>query len=260
MRKLGFSRLTTLILAILGGLMLLACLGAAAFLITGSSLINGRSPTSAPITWTQLPRPVVANPEWINYSYTGQINALAQRDNLLWIATGGGVVALDLRTGETVKFTSSHGMASNRVSSVAVGPNGIVWAGTNSGVSRYDGATWQTFTTSDGLGDDEVTALLIDPQNHVWAATPAGLSRFDGRRWQTYSSDDFLSAMPSDTIRDLAPGPDGQIWAATDQGLGLFNGRSWESITTADGLNSDDILGTRDCAQRGFMGRHAGRA
>lgn len=58
-------------------------------------------------------------------------------DGYLWAVGSGGVVRWD-PTGRTyTKYTTHNGLADNTVLSIAVAPDGALWFGTTSGVSRF---------------------------------------------------------------------------------------------------------------------------
>lgn len=259
MRKLGFSRTTTIILSLLGSVMLLALLATAALLLWANPLAGGAPALGTPVAWTALPTPRVVRPQWTSYTFAGQVNDVALRDNLLWAATEGGVVAWDLRSGESVKFTTEHGLAANRTTTIAVGLDGRIWVGTAAGVSRYDGQAWQTFTAADGLAGDATTDLLVDRDGVVWAAAAQGLSRYDGRAWRSYTSDALLAPLPDGAVRALALAPDNHLWLATDRGVSVGDGRSWQSYTMANDLLSDDVTAVAvDAAGNVWAGSEVG--
>jgi len=137
-------------------------------------------------------------------------------------------------------YTTHHGLASNAVSSIAVGGDGHVWVGTfGGGVSRFDGQEWFTYSTGHGLADDWVTAVVVDNGGGVWAGTyGGGLSRFDGAQWATYIAAD--SGLAGDWITALAIDRSGNLWVGTDGGgVSHFvqqtkGGQSWQAFTPAN--------------------------
>jgi hypothetical protein len=60
---------------------------------------------------------------------------------------------------------------------VAPDRDGMIWAGTSYGVSRYDGKTFASLTARDGLPHDSVKRLAVSGDGTVWAATQEGLAR-----------------------------------------------------------------------------------
>ena len=203
MRRLGFSR-PVVVLLLVGGLLMAVAACALATRLLGALPLFGRGPAAAaPVRITTLPTPVVIRPQWTSYTYTGPINDLALSGGLIWAATDGGLVVWD-GTGAAVRFVVEHGLAANRVNSIAIGRDGAVWAGTVGGLSRYDGRAWQTFTTADGLPHDFVHDVAVDRDGLVWAATTAGLARYDGQSWRVYSSSGLFAQLPGDLVYALA--------------------------------------------------------
>ena len=230
MRRLGFSRPVGLLLLAGGLLLALALLFLAARLLPAWAAL-GRAPTPAPVRLAGLPAPVVTRPAWTSYTYAGPIRDLAQGGGLLWAATDGGLVVWD-GAGAAARFNVEHGLPANRVTSVAIGPDGAVWAGTVAGLGRYDGRAWQTFTTADGLPAEAIRDLAVDRAGIVWAATAAGLARYDGQ-WRVYSAGGLLSALPSDDVAALAVDRANRLWVATAGGLARLEGGRWTTVGDA---------------------------
>jgi len=99
-----------------------------------------------------------------------------RRDGALWVGTwGGGVARFDGWTFEN--HTTDDGLAGNVVYSIAQGPDGALWFGTNPGLSRYDGTRWMTYAKADGLLGDDVYAVAVDPDHVVWAGQKGAVTR-----------------------------------------------------------------------------------
>jgi hypothetical protein len=130
-------------------------------------------------------------------------------------------------------------------SSMAVGTDGVVWAGSNygdGGVLRFDGTEFTRYTTEDGLPSNmvlQVTAI----DGTVWVATDAlygnpstaspdeaaGVAAFDGTTWTTYTMADGL--LSNDAV--IATGADGSVWAVHYEippyGYSRFDGTEWRA-------------------------------
>lgn len=230
MKRLGLSRPAGLLLLAGGLLTVLACLFVAARLVS-SWAAAARGPAAAPVRLAGLPAPVVSRPAWTSYTYAGPIRDLAQSNGLLWAATDGGLVVWDA-TGAAARFNVEHGLPANRVTSVAIGADGAVWAGTVAGLGRYDGRAWQTFTTADGLPADAIRDLAVDLDGDVWAATAAGLARYDGE-WRVYDAGGLLAALPSADVAALAVDRANRLWVATAGGLARLQGGRWVVVNDA---------------------------
>lgn len=61
---------------------------------------------------------------------------------------------------------------------IVVAPNGALWFGTVSDVSRFDGESWTTFTKDDGLASNYAQSVAVGPDGAVWFGTGGGISRY----------------------------------------------------------------------------------
>jgi len=95
-------------------------------------------------------------------------------DGSLWIAADGDLVHL-----AGGRWSSFAWPTEGWLETVAVGPDGRVWAGYE-GLGRYDptSGVWQIFTPADGLVHMNVQDILVTPEGVVWVGTEGGVSRF----------------------------------------------------------------------------------
>jgi ligand-binding sensor domain-containing protein len=224
-------------------LFLAVCLGGLIYLFSTYPIFARPSPIHTTITWPTLPTPTISKSQWRSFTAPQTVNAAVLHEGLLWAATEGGVVVWDWQTGEAVHFTTEHGLAENVVTAVTVGLDGALWFGSQSGgISRFDGASWQTFTAADGLPANQIHDLAVTRDGYVWAATDKGVGQYDGRRWYSYTLARSFFQLPGEEIHALAVAPDGlTVWAATDQGTARFNGRRWEAFTQPGTQSINDL-------------------
>ncbi|CUT04977.1 two-component regulator propeller domain-containing protein [Candidatus Kryptobacter tengchongensis] len=90
------------------------------------------------------------NPEWVNFTAKGNyINALAIEGDYIWVGTyGGGLVKLNMLTGEKVNYTRGSGLPSNYVWAIAIDVQGNKWIGTWGGLAKFDGVNWTVYKRS----------------------------------------------------------------------------------------------------------------
>ena len=101
---------------------------------------------------------------------------VAARDGAVWAGTwGGGAARFDGKAWSNL--TTAEGLAGNIVYSIAEQPDGVLWFGTNKGLSRFDGKAWTNFGKREGLLEDHVYAVAIAPNGEVWAGTRRGVAR-----------------------------------------------------------------------------------
>ncbi|MEO7729742.1 MAG: two-component regulator propeller domain-containing protein, partial [Kofleriaceae bacterium] len=163
--------------------------------------------------------------------------------------------ALDSHRGITqyaqTRYEAHDGLAHNLVNSLAQTPDGYLWAGSEEGLTRYDGATFTSFDhrKTDGIPSNTFTALAVDAAGGLWAGTrDHGLVRRVAGEFRAVS---WAPGAGDAQIRSLAFDRDGDLWIGLhDQGLvRLHAGVRVMVLTLGDGLPSADvrsILSARD--------------
>jgi ligand-binding sensor domain-containing protein len=116
----------------------------------------------------------VGGSESYNPNYV--FSTIADRDDAIWAGTWGAGVSR-FRDGEWTSFTTADGLAGNVVYSIAQGPDGVYWFGTNNGLSRYDSETWTNYGVHEGLLGTDVYAIVVTQDNQVWVGTKRGVTR-----------------------------------------------------------------------------------
>lgn len=170
----------------------------------------------------------------------------------VWAAMRGrGVIAFPHdgdRGLDYVRFTTSHGLATNNIASIGFGPAGdplwenTVWLGTyetSSGAGRGvcvlnhqstvetpDDDIWNCYTTDDGLPDNQVQAI-IEGDGRMWLGMGGRFGLGHGITPLDLAQQAFqeplltaTSGLPYNYITDLAVGQtgtrwEGQVWVAT---------------------------------------------
>ena len=107
-----------------------------------------------------------------NYVFAAMVDATGRG---IWFGTWGGGVSLFDGEAAWTSFTERDGLAGNIVYSIAQGPDGVVWFGTNNGVAAYDGETFKRFPT--GPGSQHIYSLAVEPGGAVWAGTRGAVIR-----------------------------------------------------------------------------------
>lgn len=117
------------------------------------------------------------NPNYVFCIHVGaDINSGHNNSGTVWAGTwGGGVGRFDGK--QWTNYTVKDGLASNMVFSIAEDKQGVLWFGTDQGLTRYDGKTWRTFTRRDGLINDGVYAVKVAPNGDIWVGTRGGVAR-----------------------------------------------------------------------------------
>ncbi len=135
-----------------------------------------------------------------------------------------------------------------RTESMAVAPDGTVWAGTSSsddsrdGLRSYNGETW----TRHGLNGTLFPATIGDSvavaaDGTLWVgsrgvdsagAAAGGVARFDGTAWTVFTAADGLVANRSEPV----VGSDGTVWAVSAEGVARFDGTGFVQYSDTAGF------------------------
>ena len=120
---------------------------------------------------------VLLNGERINRART----SLIDNDGNIWLGTDQGAYRFK-KSGEIEHFSESadnkRKLSGDRIFSIAEDQNGIIWLGTNLGLTKLDPDSLHTvcYYKQKGLPNDFIYSVLIAPNNDVWVSTNFGLS------------------------------------------------------------------------------------
>jgi ligand-binding sensor domain-containing protein len=117
--------------------------------------------------------------------------------------------------GNSIQYLNAtyNPMLGSRINCIEVDDVGRVWIGTDMGVARYNGTTFDLFTTNSNI-QGPVTSICIDGTN-VWFGTASnGLYRYNGT-WQKIPAANGLTATK---INGIAQKTD-TVFVATETGL-----------------------------------------
>jgi len=152
-------------------------------------------------------------------------------DGALWLASwDAGLQRFDTRTNRFTTYRKAAddpgSLRSDHVSSVYIDSADTIWAGTNSGLDKFDRST-RTFTAfdqHDGLSSSAVTGILGDERGNLWLATNNGLSRFDPGRgsFRNYYVSDGLPGSEFNVFGNAHRAPNGEMFFCSYSGLVTF--------------------------------------
>lgn len=174
-----------------------------------------------------------ASSGWTQRLASLNIHSLLRNGDDLWIGTySDNLVRLDVRTGRVRVYGMSEGLDASSVYALCIGPDGILWAGTNTGICRYDDQT-DRFSLERDAGD-WVMDIQADQDGNLWFGTARSgiLRRSPDGNWQAYSTADGL---PSNYVHCLLPTRTG-VFAGMQKGIALF---SEEGVQTV--LDNEDV-------------------
>ncbi|MBT4076404.1 MAG: regulator, partial [Gammaproteobacteria bacterium] len=101
---------------------------------------------------------------------------LVDHDDSIWAGTWGGGVA-HFSQGQWSNLMKQDGLSGNIVYSMAQDQDGVLWFGSNKGLSRFDGKSWNNWTIHDGLPGNDIYAIQIAPNGDIWVGSRGGVTR-----------------------------------------------------------------------------------
>lgn len=132
-------------------------------------------------------------------------------------------------------YTINEGLSQSSALCILQDENYGLWIGTQDGLNRFDGKSFEVFTSEDtkGLGGNFIHSMLADSKGDLWIATGNGLVH------RNKKTDAFTTYNPTDeiiSIEHLAISDDNTtIWMATSRrGVWTFNTKTkvFESKTS----------------------------
>ncbi len=94
-------------------------------------------------------------------------------------------------------YTVADGLPSSIIYGILQDSKGYMWFGTENGVARFDGKTFQTYTMHDGLTDNIVIDLFEDKRGRIWFLTLNGrFCYYQNGKIHNNTNDDLLKKLP----------------------------------------------------------------
>jgi signal transduction histidine kinase/sugar lactone lactonase YvrE len=157
------------------------------------------------------------------------------RPGLVWLGTyGQGIVEIDTGTGQTRRLRHdpmlATSLAEDTVSILHRDHAGLVWVGTNRGLSRHDASQSAVLTVfgasggSTGIADADVHSVLATADGRVWLGLhSSGVDVLDpaGLRVRAFRPDEAnpATALPQAIVLALAQSNNGDVLIGTERGL-----------------------------------------
>jgi ligand-binding sensor domain-containing protein/serine phosphatase RsbU (regulator of sigma subunit) len=117
-------------------------------------------------------------------------------------------------------YSVSEGLAQSKIFAIIQDRNDYIWLGTEGGVSRFDGVSFENFTSEDGLAINGVRSLFEDTRGVLWFGhTGGGITRFDGRRFEIFRQ---AATLINSDVTSINQDPEGRVWITTAQNGALY--------------------------------------
>lgn len=127
-------------------------------------------------------------------------------DDARWFGTDKGV---SRHTGDETKenwatYSVDDGLAGNFIHAITGDEKGVIWVGSDGGVSSFDGSVWKKFTKENGLAGNNVYAIAVDTNGSLWFGTEAGISKYSDDSILVEETENIPTAI---AIRGCFPNP-----------------------------------------------------
>lgn len=134
-------------------------------------------------------------------------------------------------------FSTNEGLTDNQIHSIQEDKNGIIWFGTQKGVSRYDGQSIKSQSI------EEIGAIpgnWMKSDNDLWfaAGNKEGAIRYDGRtlNYLAFPIPKVINPNNLYAVTSISSGRNNRFWFGTYSGVFGYNGRNFTII-------NDEALG-----------------
>jgi len=169
---------------------------------------------------------------WLRLAPPHDVMALVEYRGQIWSGGRDGVVVLDRDTGAIVGEVGGD-IPFDYVTGIIISEqdNGL-WVSHMRGVSRYDGADWQTLTAVDGLTPGRALALAEGHDGALWIGTEQGVTRYQDGTYQRYTIADGLMTQG---CAYLFADRQGRVWCGSgytpEDGVSVFDSsHSWSTL------------------------------
>ncbi|MBV8552833.1 MAG: hypothetical protein JOY54_16175 [Acidobacteriaceae bacterium] len=159
----------------------------------------------------------------------------------LWIGTRS--TGVDRLASEPPRFTTyrnnsqdSKSLGNNAVNGVAIGSEGELWIGTESGLDRFDGNTFRHYNPNDptSLSPGPQRVVVLDARGVLWTGSyGGGLDRLDGQHFTHFRHDPKnRDSVADNAISSLVADPKKGLWIGVHgEGLDYFDGQHFTHFT-----------------------------
>lgn len=160
----------------------------------------------------------------------GNVLSIAGDGERVWLATFGGVTAVDLKTRQ---FSRLDELGNGYVYKVFPDSRGRVWFGTDGkGLIVLENNTFRHYTEANGKPLKTIYSITEDRKGHIWFSTDKdGLFCYDGARFYRYGTENHLHSL---AITGLATDGNGHIIIAYEDGVDVLNPDRIEHVMFCD--------------------------
>lgn len=148
----------------------------------------------------------------------------------IWFGTIGAGMYVLMGGNTFENLNTSDGLAYDRTGCIYEDTDGVVWIGTERGISRFDGHGFSNYYTPEGGDSDDINTIIQDDSGSFWIGSRGYAHTFDG--WNTFTKITREDGSPFTNVRSIIMDKKGDIWLGGNDGLWRYNGEKFTQIET----------------------------
>ena len=135
-------------------------------------------------------------------------------------------------------YTTVDGLPNNAIRSLFVDSRGIVWIGTENGLSKFENGRFKNFFETDGLAFNSCWAIAEDKNGNLWFGSyGGGISVFDGKKFRVFTQKDGLA---DNRIRHFYPYED-KMLIGTEDGVSVADLQTFQITSIPSTIRGNDL-------------------
>ncbi len=178
--------------------------------------------------WVKVALP----PRWVGWAAPDHVYWMRQVNTPVTVLEEGRIPG----TETWLAVTAPDGPVGTEVRAIWGEASGLLWFGTDQGITRYSTQGWDHLTET---ANQSIQAAWSGRPADLWFATEdSGVLELKSGRWITHT---VTEGLPSNRVYAVWGKAAGPVWVGTDRGAARYNGRTWTPVTTADGLAGQQV-------------------